>query len=173
MNNIFTICYSEEEANEIGHFIMSKGYEGVQNDSYRYCRESIRWALKQSKRHHLSYIYVGVMGCQMCVSRNKRGLRRKGLKYIEKKRMFYELLEFTEYLAQSDSTPIFLALGILLPTVFIIMSKAVEFAGIVRSDAAQRLSLFLPIVASFIIFHETLSQKLLALFWHSLVYSVS
>ena len=67
-------------------------------------------------------------------------------------------LQFTEYLAQSDSTPIFLALGILLPTVFIIMSKAVEFAGIVRSDAAQRLSLFLPIVASFIIFHETLSQ---------------
>ena len=38
------------------------------------------------------------MGCQMYVSRNKRGLRRKGLKYIEKKRMFYELLEFTEYL---------------------------------------------------------------------------
>lgn len=30
MNNIFTICYSEEEANEIGHFIMRKGYEGVQ-----------------------------------------------------------------------------------------------------------------------------------------------
>lgn len=29
MNNIFTICYSEEEANEIGHFIMRKGYEEV------------------------------------------------------------------------------------------------------------------------------------------------
>lgn len=39
MNNIFTIAYSREEANEIGHFIMSKGYEGVQNDSYRYCDE--------------------------------------------------------------------------------------------------------------------------------------
>ena len=36
MKNIFTIAYSEEEANEIGHFIMSKGYEGVQNDSYGY-----------------------------------------------------------------------------------------------------------------------------------------
>lgn len=24
MNNIFTICYSEEEANEIGHFILSR-----------------------------------------------------------------------------------------------------------------------------------------------------
>jgi hypothetical protein len=28
----------------------------------------------------------------MIVSKNKRGLRRNGLKYIEKKRMFYNLL---------------------------------------------------------------------------------
>lgn len=34
MKKIFTIAYSEEEANEIGHFIMSKGYEGVQNDRF-------------------------------------------------------------------------------------------------------------------------------------------
>lgn len=27
MRNIFTIAYSKEEANEIGHFIMSKGYK--------------------------------------------------------------------------------------------------------------------------------------------------
>ena len=68
-------------------------------------------------------------------------------------------LEFTDFIAQSENTPIFLALGILLPSVFIIMSKAVEFAGIVRSDAAQRLSLFLPILAAFLIFHEPLSQS--------------
>ena len=68
-------------------------------------------------------------------------------------------LEFTDFIAQSENTPIFLALGILLPSVFIIMSKAVEFAGIVRSDAAQRLSLFLPILAAFLILHETLSQS--------------
>ena len=68
-------------------------------------------------------------------------------------------LEFTDFIAQSENTPIFLALGILLPSVFIIMSKAVEFAGIIRSDAAQRLSLFLPILAAFLIFHETLSQS--------------
>lgn len=68
-------------------------------------------------------------------------------------------LEFTDFIAQSENTPIFLALGILLPSVFIIMSKAVEFTGIVRSDAAQRLSLFLPILAAFLIFHETLSQS--------------
>ncbi|BFU59822.1 MULTISPECIES: EamA/RhaT family transporter [Rodentibacter] len=67
-------------------------------------------------------------------------------------------LEFVDYITQSESVLIFLALGLLLPSVFIIMSKAVEFAGIVRSDAAQRLSLFLPILAAFLLFNETLSQ---------------
>ncbi|MDP9501214.1 EamA/RhaT family transporter [Bisgaard Taxon 45] len=68
-------------------------------------------------------------------------------------------LGFTEFVVQSDNAPVFFALGILLPTVFIVMSKAVEFAGIVRSDAAQRLSLFLPIVAAFVIFGEQLSSS--------------
>lgn len=67
-------------------------------------------------------------------------------------------LGFTEFFLQSEAQSIFLALGILLPSVFIIMSKAVEFTGIVRSDAAQRLSLFLPILASFLIFGEQISQ---------------
>lgn len=37
MKRIYTKCYSFEEANALGHFIMGKGYEGVQNDSHRYC----------------------------------------------------------------------------------------------------------------------------------------
>ncbi|MGV6989326.1 EamA family transporter [Testudinibacter sp. P80/BLE/0925] len=64
---------------------------------------------------------------------------------------------FGEVVAQNEYSYLFLALGILLPTVFLVMSKAVESAGIVRSDAAQRLSLFLPILASFTIFNEVLS----------------
>lgn len=48
---------------------------------------------REAKRHYSDHIYVGVRGCQMIVSGNKRGLRRNGLKYIEKKRMFRELLE--------------------------------------------------------------------------------
>ena len=52
---------------------------------------------------------------------------------------------------------LFGALGFLLPTVFIIMSKAVEHAGIVKSDAAQRLSLFIPIVWALAFFGETLT----------------
>lgn len=53
---------------------------------------------------------------------------------------------------------LFAALGVLLPSVFVIMAKAVDSAGIVKSDAAQRLSLFLPIVASFAIFGEQLTE---------------
>lgn len=53
---------------------------------------------------------------------------------------------------------LFIALGILLPSVFLIMSKAVEYAGIVKSDAAQRLSLFIPIVWALLFFGEQLTQ---------------
>ena len=44
---------------------------------------------------------------------------------------------------------LFGALGVLLPSVFVIMGKAVDAAGIVKSDAAQRLSLILPIISAF------------------------
>lgn len=54
---------------------------------------------------------------------------------------------------------LFAALGVLLPTVFIVMGKSVETVGIVKSDAAQRLSLFLPIAASFAIFGENVSES--------------
>lgn len=52
---------------------------------------------------------------------------------------------------------IFVALGVLLPSVFIIMAKAVQMVGIAKSDVAQRLALFLPILASFTIFGEDLT----------------
>lgn len=54
---------------------------------------------------------------------------------------------------------LFAALGVLLPSVFVVMGRAVAQAGIVKSDAAQRLSLFLPIVAAFTVFGETLTAN--------------
>jgi len=58
---------------------------------------------------------------------------------------------------------ILLPLGVLLPSVFIIMGECVKQAGIAKSDAAQRLSLFLPILAAFLIFGEIFSVgKILA-----------
>ena len=54
------------------------------------------------------------------------------------------------------------ALGVLLPSVFLAMAAAVRHAGIVRSDAAQRLSLFIPLLAAFLLFGEPISGRKLA-----------
>lgn len=51
---------------------------------------------------------------------------------------------------------VIVALGILLPSIFIVMAQAVRFAGIVLSDAAQRLSLIIPLLAAVFIFGEVL-----------------
>lgn len=53
---------------------------------------------------------------------------------------------------------LYVALGVLLPSIFVVMGRAVEYAGIVKSDAAQRLSLFLPIIAAVTIFGEVLTS---------------
>ncbi|STO53944.1 cell division protein MukB [Canicola haemoglobinophilus] len=74
----------------------------------------------------------------------------------------FQGLGFTEFFQQSEHQGIFLSLGILLPTVFIFMSKAVEYAGIVRADAAQRLALFLQVIAAVVLFNETLSNMKIA-----------
>lgn len=52
---------------------------------------------------------------------------------------------------------VLIALGVLLPVIFLAMAGAVRHAGIVLSDAAQRLSLFIPLIASFLLFGETQS----------------
>ncbi|WP_293730778.1 EamA/RhaT family transporter [uncultured Actinobacillus sp.] len=70
----------------------------------------------------------------------------------------FQGLSFTEFFVQSSAMPIFLALGVLLPLGFMVMSKAVEYGGIVRTDAAQRLALFLQIIAAVTLFDETLTD---------------
>ena len=52
---------------------------------------------------------------------------------------------------------IYLLLGFLLPVLFGVIATSIRFAGIVRTDVAQRLSLFIPIIASFFLFSEVLS----------------
>ena len=52
---------------------------------------------------------------------------------------------------------IIIALGILLPAVFIILSRAIAAVGMVATDAAQRLSLIIPIIAAFLLFGEVLT----------------
>lgn len=53
---------------------------------------------------------------------------------------------------------IFIGLAILLPIVFLIQAKSIKEVGIVKTDIAQRLSLFIPLTASYFLFNETFSQ---------------
>lgn len=52
---------------------------------------------------------------------------------------------------------IIIALGILLPLVFVILGRAISAVGMVATDAAQRLSLIIPIIAAFLWFGEVLT----------------
>jgi len=52
---------------------------------------------------------------------------------------------------------IIVTLGVLLPTVFVVLGRAIGVAGMVATDAAQRLSLIIPIIAAFVWFGESLS----------------
>ena len=56
----------------------------------------------------------------------------------------------------------YIALGILLPSVFLFLAASIRHMGIVKTDIAQRLSLFIPILASYFIFHETIPELKLA-----------
>lgn len=49
---------------------------------------------------------------------------------------------------------IYIAIGILLPFVLLSLVASIKHMGIVKTDAAQRLSLFIPILAAWLIFKE-------------------
>jgi len=55
-----------------------------------------------------------------------------------------------------------IGLAALLPTIFLALSASVRHAGIVRSEAAQRLSLLLSLLAAFVLFGEQLTAFKLA-----------
>ena len=53
--------------------------------------------------------------------------------------------------------PAYIALGLLLPSLFAVLALSVRHTGIVKTDVAQRLSLFIPVLAAFLIFDEARS----------------
>lgn len=50
-------------------------------------------------------------------------------------------------------------LGVLLPTIFMALAQSVRHAGIVKTDAAQRLSLFIALGAAFVLFGEPVTAR--------------
>lgn len=58
---------------------------------------------------------------------------------------------------QSAPVYIYSLLGLLLPSLFVVVAAAVRYTGIVRTEVAQRLSLFIPIIAAFLLFGEAIT----------------
>lgn len=94
MKRIYTQCFSINNADDLGHFIMRYGYEGVQNDSYRYCLLMIKGAIRDNLKHYRNYCFIGVNGYRLVVGKSKKDMRRAGsYNFIEKERIFRDKLE--------------------------------------------------------------------------------
>lgn len=57
-------------------------------------------------------------------------------------------------LTNAPLSPVYLALGVLLPLIFWFLAASVRNIGIVKTDIAQRLSLFISIVAAYFLFGD-------------------
>lgn len=80
--------------------------------------------------------------------------------------VFLSYFIFSPNIQSFDNFPIglVLALGILLPSIFVAQYLSIRNTGIIKTDIAQRMSLFIPILASIFIFKEDISNlKYLAL----------
>lgn len=64
-----------------------------------------------------------------------------------------------------SASAILLMLGVLLPSVFVLLSQTLQVAGVAKTDTAQRLSLILPLLMAFTYWREplVLSRLLCAL----------
>lgn len=77
--------------------------------------------------------------------------------------LFAIALSFVFYrpaLADLMSAPlngVYIGLGVLLPVIFWFLAGSVRTIGIVKTDIAQRLSLFIPLLAAYFIFKENFS----------------
>lgn len=63
-----------------------------------------------------------------------------------------EIPEFSQ-----NIIPVYIVLGLFLPLIFVMLAQSVRYTGIVKTDIAQRLSLFIPVLSAFLIFEEPYS----------------
>lgn len=126
----------------------------------------------------MSFLFLAIL-CSVIVGVLIKISRAKGIiiaqsiafNYVVATTLCYFLLSpdfkdqtLVQIVAENPSAYLFFALAILLPTIFLVQAKSLALAGIIRTDAAQRLSLFLPIFAAFAFFGEQLTAyKLTAL----------
>ncbi|MES2804806.1 MAG: EamA/RhaT family transporter [Bacteroidota bacterium] len=76
-------------------------------------------------------------------------------------------LSFSPDLNTVESTApwwLYITIGVLLPSIFLFLAASIKHMGIVKTDAAQRLSLFIPILAAWLLFKEQFSMLKISAF---------
>ena len=112
------------------------------------------------------YLTIAVL-CSVAVSVLLKILRQRGIDIRQTIVAGYPVAFLLTWLLLKPDTSglttlggawgIIIALGMLLPAVFIILGRAIATVGMVATDAAQRLSLIIPIIAAFLLFGEVLT----------------
>ena len=76
-------------------------------------------------------------------------------------------LSFSPELNTVESTApwwLYITIGVLLPSIFLFLAASIKHMGIVKTDAAQRLSLFIPILAAWLLFKEEFNMLKISAF---------
>ncbi|WP_312137681.1 EamA/RhaT family transporter [Sphingobacterium sp.] len=113
------------------------------------------------------YVLISVF-CSVTVAVIIKIAREKGINYLQllvwnypvALLMTYSVLK-PELIGWNSSLPwhLYIPLGLLLPTIFICIAMSIRFGGIVKTEVAQRLSLFIPLLAAFLFMGEKIVPK--------------
>lgn len=113
------------------------------------------------------FVLISVF-CSVTVAVIIKIAREKGVNYLQllvwnypvALLMTYFVLK-PELIVWNSSLPwnLYIPLGFLLPTIFICIAMSIRYGGIVRTEVAQRLSLFIPLLAAFLFMGEKIVPK--------------
>lgn len=112
--------------------------------------------------------------CSVLVSVLLKNLKKKGYQPMQMIAWNYSSASLLCYLwfkpdiqhISIQHTPwwLIVALGVILPSIFLCLAKSLEYAGIVKTEIAQRLSVVLSLLAAYFFFQEQFnSLKLLGI----------
>ncbi len=110
----------------------------------------------------MHFILISVL-CSVTVAIIIKLARQRGVNYLQLLVWNYPIALFLTYLVLkpqivpwTSNLPwsIYLPLGFLLPFIFICLALSIRYGGIVKTEVAQRLSLFIPLIAAYFWMNE-------------------
>ncbi len=113
------------------------------------------------------FIFISVL-CSVTVSVIIKLARQNDVNYLQLLVWNYPIALLLTYLvlkpelvSWTSNLPwhLYLPLGFLLPFIFICIALSIRFGGIVKTEVAQRLSLFIPLIAAYVWMNEKMATE--------------